>query len=114
MIRDPGVPAAASPLDADIASGRFDRNTAAKTATLTPSPESDDRPITIDSGMPSRIVPRTIAFADPPSCGVEDLRPFPPARSIRRSPTKKVMAPRRSPKGIPATPDVANASATRS
>ena len=50
---------------AAIASGRFERNTAASTATLTPAPSSSPSPITADSGMPSRTIPSTIASAEP-------------------------------------------------
>ena len=64
---DPAAPPAGGrePVVAAIASGRFERNTAASTATLTPAPSSSPSPITADSGMPSRTIPSTIARAEP-------------------------------------------------
>ena len=65
MNRETGRPAFTKPRNVDaIASGRFERKTATRTAMLTPSPSRSVRPSTTDSGIPSRIVPRTIAMAD--------------------------------------------------
>ena len=61
---------------AAIASGRFERNTAAITATLTPVPSRSPSPITADSGMPSSTIPSTIASAEPaPAVPLICLRP---------------------------------------
>ena len=56
-------PALERPVVAAMASGRFEKKTAASTAALTPSPARRPRPITIDSGMPSSTIPSTIARA---------------------------------------------------
>jgi hypothetical protein len=61
-------PALDRPVVAATASGRFDRKTAASTATLTPSPVRRLSPITIDSGMPSSTIPSTIARGEPSAC----------------------------------------------
>ena len=56
-----------SPVVAAIASGRFERNTAAIRATLTPPPSTSVTPITIDSGIPSSTIPSTSASGEPAS-----------------------------------------------
>ena len=116
MIRPRFQPPADRPVVAAIASGRFERNTAAITATLTPVPSSKPSPITADSGMPSRTIPSTIARADPaPAVRRIFLRPSPPIRSTSRSPTKNVTAPAESPSAtLPLPAEVSNASATSS
>ena len=82
-------PASARPLVAPIASGRFERKTATSMATLTLPPSSSVRPITTDSGIPSRTIPSTIARAVPSSCSPPMLFRFsPPRRSISSSPAK--------------------------
>ena len=84
----PRHPDAASPLVAAIASGRLDSSTAARNATLTVPASSTVSPSTADSGMPSRMMPSTMARADPPAClPAELLRPLAPKRSSNASPT---------------------------
>jgi hypothetical protein len=98
-----------------MASGRFDRNTATRTATLTPSPESNPTPSTTDSGIPSSTVPSTMAFGESVCCRpLIDFRAAPPARSMRRSPTKKVSAPANRPSTTGVPPAASTASRTRS
>ena len=105
MILRDAQPPDRSPVVAAIASGRFDRNTAAITATLTPVPSSSPRPITADSGMPSRTMPSTIASAEPAPAVVRiDLRLSPPIRSISASPTKNISAPAARPEASPPDP----------
>ena len=62
------MPACWSPVVAAIDSGRFDRKTAAITATLTLPPSIRLTPITIPSGIPSSTVPSTIARGLPSAC----------------------------------------------
>ena len=66
-IRDFFQPPVTSPADDEIDSGRLEMKTAARYAAPTAPPSKIVRPITIDSGIPSRTDPSTIASAEPPS-----------------------------------------------
>ena len=66
-------PARVRPLVAATASGRLERNTAASMAALTTPPWRIVRPSTIDSGIPSSTVPRTIASGEPDACSPDEL-----------------------------------------
>ena len=90
MIDECFVPAALSETVAAIASGRLEMNTAARNATLTAPPTVRPMPSTSDSGIPSRIVPRTIAPPEPAdgasSSGLRSLRLPPPIRDTTSLP----------------------------
>jgi hypothetical protein len=109
-----GQPAALSPLEDDMPSGRLDRATPASRGTLTP-PWSTVRPSTNDSGMPSRTDPSTIAMAEPSACSpVGSLRSPPPRRLRIQLPTVKVAAPTRTSRATQATAWCSRASSTSS
>ena len=98
-------PACASPVLAAIASGTFESATAMRKAALTLPLTTTVSPSTIDSGMPSSTMPRTMASAEPaawrpPEC----LRSEPPIRSMRESPAKKVRDPAQRPRATASFP----------
>ena len=115
-IERPDQPLRLRPLVAAIASGRLESVTATRNAALTDPPVTIVRPSTIDSGMPSSTIPRTIAGPEPsawppPEC----LRFAPPIRSTSASPAKKTIDPAKRPRAtLPVPPPVVNASSTSS
>ena len=98
----PAHPAVTSPVVPATASGRLERKTATRIATLTLPPSTRVSPSTAVSGIPSRTVPSTIASPDPDRLLSARALAVLAAHPIdQASPTKKVSAPANRPSATP-------------
>ncbi len=90
VMRRVGTPASSRLRVPAAPSGTLENTTAARNATLTPSPAAMPMPRMKDSGIPSSRAPRNMAVPDPCAASLELMvvRSAPPARSTARSARK--------------------------